>query len=68
MKKIRNGVSVLMLGFALAGGAQPASAGIGDCYNSVLDRCSDAMDGEGWIARFAIGFFCAGMLGGCSGS
>ena len=65
MKKIRHGLSVMMLGFALATGAEPVRAGISDCYGAVIDDCSDAMDGEGWFSRWAIGAFCTGLLAGC---
>lgn len=66
MKKIRNGLSVMMLGFALATGAEPVRAGVEDCYSAVLDDCADAMDGAGWITRWAIGIICTGLLAGCA--
>lgn len=65
MKKLRNGLTVMMLGFTLATGAEPARAAVHDCYLAVIDECSAAMEGANWYTRWALGFICAGLLVGC---
>jgi hypothetical protein len=47
--------------------AQPVvAADVADCYNKVLDRCADALDGARWYEKPAIGVLCAAMLVGCN--
>ena len=64
MKKLRNGVSVLMLGFALATSAEPARA-VHDCIGAVIDECSAAMDGESMVTRWLFALVCTGLIIGC---
>ncbi len=65
MPKYRNALAVSLLALSAAA-AQPAAAQISDCYRDVLEDCADAMDGEGWFTRWALGVICTGMLGGCA--
>ncbi|NLG61622.1 MAG: hypothetical protein GX539_05210 [Candidatus Cloacimonetes bacterium] len=65
MPKYRNAVAVTMI--ALSGAvAQPAAAQVSDCFRDVIGDCADAMDGQGWFTRWALGVFCSALLTGCA--
>lgn len=57
----------VMLAAGLTLSAQPlAAATAQDCYDYVLTRCADAMDGANFFEKVAIGIVCSSMLAGCT--
>jgi hypothetical protein len=61
--------SIYLVAFVAVIGAtaQPVAAEtVADCYNKVLDRCADALDGARWYEKPAIGILCTAMLVGCN--
>ncbi len=39
---------------------------VSDCQNRVIFECAEAMKGENWAVRVALGIVCTGRLAGCS--
>jgi hypothetical protein len=58
--------SLLLVGAIASAGKPLAAETVADCYDKVLTKCADAMDGAKWYEKVALGILCSAMLAGCN--
>ena len=58
--------SLLLVGAIASAGQPVAATTVAECYEKVLTKCADAMDGARWYEKVALGILCSAMLAGCN--
>ena len=58
--------TLLLVGAIASAGKPLAAETVADCYDKVLTKCADAMDGARWYEKVALGILCSAMLAGCN--